>query len=223
MRPGARREPAAPASMFIEKLPGAAPAGDPDYVMYRRRRARTYPLKSPWVLFVVMTLSRRSASNPIIVRLVMSKDKDRNGRPKIYEDAELKELLEDDSYQTQKELALTLEVTQQAVSCRFKSLGIIHKQAIQFGVSKSSSKSVLANEAVTTEIHIKQYYKFTARTSRAGLRKYKRSRRRFGDVARFHSSPARVGGRRGAGRGGGAAPLSRSRAPTLKRTRTKNQ
>ncbi|GBP55469.1 Mariner Mos1 transposase [Eumeta japonica] len=50
--------------------------------------------------------------------------KDRSGRPKIYEDAEL----EEDSSQTQKELALTLEVTQQAVSHRLKSLGIIHKR-----------------------------------------------------------------------------------------------
>ncbi|XP_015178873.1 PREDICTED: flap endonuclease 1-like isoform X2 [Polistes dominula] len=57
------------------------------------------------------------------------KDKDRSGRPKIYEDAELEELLEEDSSQTQKKLALTLEVTQQAVSHRLKSLGMIHKQA----------------------------------------------------------------------------------------------
>ena len=49
-------------------------------------------------------------------------DKDRSGRPKIYEDAELEELLEEDSSQTQKELALTLEVTQQAVSHRLKLL-----------------------------------------------------------------------------------------------------
>ena len=61
-------------------------------------------------------------------------DKDRSGRPKIYEDAELEELLEEDSSQTQKELALTLEVTQQAVSHRLKSLGMIHKQgSIQNG------------------------------------------------------------------------------------------
>ncbi|GBP08735.1 Alanyl-tRNA editing protein Aarsd1 [Eumeta japonica] len=41
-----------------------------------------------------------------------------SGRPKIYEDAEVEELLEKDSSQSQKELALTLEVTQQAVlSC----------------------------------------------------------------------------------------------------------
>ncbi|GBP98198.1 Mariner Mos1 transposase [Eumeta japonica] len=51
-------------------------------------------------------------------------DKDRNGRPKIYEDVEL----EEDPSQTQKELALTLEVTQQAVSHRLQSSGIIHKQ-----------------------------------------------------------------------------------------------
>lgn len=52
-------------------------------------------------------------------------DKDRSGRSKIYENAELKELLVEDSSQTQKKLALNLEVTQQAVSHRLKSLGMI--------------------------------------------------------------------------------------------------
>ncbi|GBP15169.1 Mariner Mos1 transposase [Eumeta japonica] len=51
-------------------------------------------------------------------------DKERSERPKIYEDAELKE----DSSQTQKELALTLKVTQSAASHRLKSLEIILKQ-----------------------------------------------------------------------------------------------
>ncbi|GBP45781.1 Mariner Mos1 transposase [Eumeta japonica] len=51
-------------------------------------------------------------------------DKNLSGRPKIYEDADL----EEDSSQTQKEFALTLEVTQQAVLHRLKSLGMIHKQ-----------------------------------------------------------------------------------------------
>ncbi|GBP93100.1 Mariner Mos1 transposase [Eumeta japonica] len=50
--------------------------------------------------------------------------KEYNGRPKIYEDAEL----EEDSSQTQKKLSLTLGVTQQAVSHRLKSLRMIHKQ-----------------------------------------------------------------------------------------------
>ncbi|GBP50093.1 Mariner Mos1 transposase [Eumeta japonica] len=54
-------------------------------------------------------------------------DKDRIGSPKICEDAELEKLLEKDLSQTQKELAFTLEVTQQAVSHRLKSLGMIHK------------------------------------------------------------------------------------------------
>ncbi|GBP13287.1 Mariner Mos1 transposase [Eumeta japonica] len=54
-------------------------------------------------------------------------DKDRSGRPKIYEDAEL----EEDLSQTQKELALTLEVTQQAVSHRLKSLGIIFYKTLR--------------------------------------------------------------------------------------------
>ncbi|EFN81552.1 Histone-lysine N-methyltransferase SETMAR, partial [Harpegnathos saltator] len=55
-------------------------------------------------------------------------DKERSGRPKVYEDTELEALLEEDSCQTQEELALTLEVTQQAISHRLKSLGMIKKQ-----------------------------------------------------------------------------------------------
>jgi len=43
-------------------------------------------------------------------------DKERSGRPKVYEDAELEALLNEDSYQTQKELALTLGVIQQTIS-----------------------------------------------------------------------------------------------------------
>jgi len=46
----------------------------------------------------------------------------------VYEDAELEVLLDEDSCQTQKELALTLEVTQQTISYRLKSLGMIQKQ-----------------------------------------------------------------------------------------------
>ncbi|KAG5323796.1 MOS1T transposase, partial [Pseudoatta argentina] len=38
-------------------------------------------------------------------------DKERSGKPKVYEDAELEALLNEDSCQTQKELALTLGVT----------------------------------------------------------------------------------------------------------------
>jgi len=53
-------------------------------------------------------------------------DKERSGRPKVYEDAET--LLDEDSYQTQKELVLTLAVTQQTISYRLKSLRMIQKQ-----------------------------------------------------------------------------------------------
>jgi len=52
-------------------------------------------------------------------------DKEGSGRPKVYEDieyAELEALLDEDSCQTQKELALTLGVTQQTISYRLKSL-----------------------------------------------------------------------------------------------------
>ena len=53
-------------------------------------------------------------------------DKERSGRPKVYENAELEALLDEDSSQTQKELALG--VTQQTISYRLKSLGMIQKQ-----------------------------------------------------------------------------------------------
>ena len=46
------------------------------------------------------------------------KDKERSERPRVYEDAELEALLNQDSCQTQEELARTLEVTQQAISHR---------------------------------------------------------------------------------------------------------
>ena len=55
-------------------------------------------------------------------------DKERSGKPKVYEDAELEALLDEDSCQTQKELALTLGVTQQTILYRLKSLGMIQKQ-----------------------------------------------------------------------------------------------
>ncbi|GBP73969.1 Mariner Mos1 transposase [Eumeta japonica] len=50
--------------------------------------------------------------------------------PDTDSDVELEETLEEDLSQVQKELALILEVTQQAVSNRLKSLGMIHKQDI---------------------------------------------------------------------------------------------
>jgi len=59
-------------------------------------------------------------------------DKEHSGRPKMYEDAELEGLLDENSYQMQKELALTLGVTQQTISYRLKSLGMIQKGIIGF-------------------------------------------------------------------------------------------
>jgi len=55
-------------------------------------------------------------------------DKEHNGRSKVYEDMELEALLDEDSCQTQKELVLTLGMTQQTISYRLKSLGMIQKQ-----------------------------------------------------------------------------------------------
>lgn len=55
-------------------------------------------------------------------------DKERSGQPKKFEDEELETLLDQDSCQTQEELAKTLEVTQQAISKRLKAAGYIQKQ-----------------------------------------------------------------------------------------------
>ena len=43
-------------------------------------------------------------------------DKERSGRPEVYEDAEMEALLDQDSCQTQKELARKLGATQQSIS-----------------------------------------------------------------------------------------------------------
>ncbi|UYV78856.1 RUVBL1 [Cordylochernes scorpioides] len=56
------------------------------------------------------------------------KDKERGGRPIKFEDAELEALLDEDSSQTQEELAETLGVTQQAILNRLKVMGMVQKQ-----------------------------------------------------------------------------------------------
>lgn len=55
------------------------------------------------------------------------KDKERPGQEKKFEDEELETLLDEDSSQTQGELADSLGVTQQAISHRLKVLGFIRK------------------------------------------------------------------------------------------------
>jgi Transposase. len=55
-------------------------------------------------------------------------DQGRARCPKKFEDAELETLLDEDPCQTQEELALPLEVTQQNISLRLKATGMIQKQ-----------------------------------------------------------------------------------------------
>jgi len=55
-------------------------------------------------------------------------DRHDGGREKIFEDSELEALLDEDSCQTQEELAESLGVTQQAISKRLKAMGMIQKQ-----------------------------------------------------------------------------------------------
>ncbi|GFT49523.1 mariner Mos1 transposase [Trichonephila clavipes] len=57
-------------------------------------------------------------------------DQHGGGREKVFEDAELEALLDQDSYQKQKELSGSLGVTQQAISKRLKVMKMIHKQKI---------------------------------------------------------------------------------------------
>ena len=55
-------------------------------------------------------------------------DRHGGGREKVFEDAELEALLDQDSCQTQQKLAGSLGVTQQAISKRLKVMGMIQKQ-----------------------------------------------------------------------------------------------
>ena len=55
-------------------------------------------------------------------------DRHSGGREKVFEDAELEALLEQDSCQNQEELARSLGVTQQAISKCLKAKGMIQKQ-----------------------------------------------------------------------------------------------
>lgn len=56
------------------------------------------------------------------------KDKERPGQPKKFEDEDLKTLLNEDSCQTQEQLAESLEVDRSTVAIRLQELGMIQKQ-----------------------------------------------------------------------------------------------
>ena len=55
-------------------------------------------------------------------------DRHSGGREKVFEDAELEALLEQDSCQNQEKLARSLGVAQQAISKRLKAMEMIQKQ-----------------------------------------------------------------------------------------------
>ena len=55
-------------------------------------------------------------------------DKHDGGREKTFKDEQLEALLDEDSCQTQEELAESLGVNQQAISKRLKALGMIQKE-----------------------------------------------------------------------------------------------
>ena len=59
---------------------------------------------------------------------MLVEDRHSGGREKIFENAELEALLEQDLCQNQEELARSLGVTQQAISKRLKAMGMIQKQ-----------------------------------------------------------------------------------------------
>ena len=54
-------------------------------------------------------------------------DKERENRPKKFEDDELQALLDEDDAQTQQMMAQQLNVTRQAISDRLRSMGKIRK------------------------------------------------------------------------------------------------
>lgn len=55
-------------------------------------------------------------------------DKERPGQPKKFQDEELEALLNEDSCQTQEELAIALDVTQTTVCKRLQAIGMIQKE-----------------------------------------------------------------------------------------------
>ena len=55
-------------------------------------------------------------------------DKERSGRPRAFEDEELQALVDEDPYQTQKQLAEALNCAQSVISDRLKALGKVYKE-----------------------------------------------------------------------------------------------
>lgn len=82
-------------------------------------------------------------------------DRERTGRPKTFEDAELQQLLDEDSAQTQKQLAEKLNVSQAAISDRLKAMGKIQKMGKW--VPHELNERQLENRKIVSELLLQRH------------------------------------------------------------------
>jgi len=79
-----------------------------------------------------------------------TEDKERSGRPKTIEDADLQTLLDEDDTQTQDQLAKVLNMTRQGVSKRLHAMGKIQKEGKW--VPHELTERQMENRRTTSEI-----------------------------------------------------------------------
>nr|CCC86608.1 transposase [Tapinoma nigerrimum] len=82
-------------------------------------------------------------------------DKERPGRPKTFEDAELQELLDEDSTQTQKQLAEKLNVSRVAICERLQAMGKIQKMGRW--VPHELNDRQMENRKIVSEMLLQRY------------------------------------------------------------------
>ncbi|GFX84112.1 mariner Mos1 transposase [Trichonephila clavipes] len=80
------------------------------------------------VLIFCFNMKKSAAEAHRMLSNTYVEDQHGGGREKVFEDAELEALLDQDSCQTQQELSGSLGVTQQAILKRLKVMGMIQKQ-----------------------------------------------------------------------------------------------